>query len=124
MLVIKNTPENLEKNLSPHFVAREFKCKCGACQITLVSGKLLFFLEALRKLWNGPIVVTSGYRCQEHNRSIPNSAIHSWHMSGHAVDLALPLDEDEKQRFIAFCKVTFPWSYEGSTFIHCDTRGN
>lgn len=45
-------------------------------------------------------------------------------MSGHAADFALPLDEIERQRFIAFCKVTFPYSYEGSTFIHCDTRGN
>jgi len=123
MIVIKNTTEELERNLTPHFTGREFRCKCGKCQITLVSGKLLYFCEILRKLWQGPIVVTSGYRCQEHNRSLNNSAVHSWHMSGHAVDFALPLEEDEKQRFIAFCSATFPWSYEGPTFIHCDTRG-
>lgn len=123
MIVVRNNTEDLEKNLSANFKGREFRCKCGKCQITIISGKLLFYCEILRRLWNGPIVITSGYRCQEHNRSINNSAPYSWHMSGHAADFALPLDEIEKERFTAFCKATFPWSYEGSTFIHCDTRG-
>ena len=67
-----------------HFKVDEFKCKhCG--EVTIES-KLIEVLERLREHLGKPVVITSAYRCPEHNREIggvPNSA----HTRGYAVDI-------------------------------------
>lgn len=76
------------QNSTPHFARRELRCRCG-CEQCFMLQDVVAFLEALRKhLGDEPIYVTSGYRCEAHNRDIggaPNSA----HMIGAAVDVLL-----------------------------------
>lgn len=76
--------------VSEHFRLREFECRC--CHRVLLSPRLLFCLEALRAAWGCPILITSGYRCEEHNRrsgGVPRSL----HMVGQAADILVSFPE-------------------------------
>lgn len=68
--------------LSKHFDSSEFECKhCGGLPPGGVSKDFINMLELLRfKLGERPIVVTSGYRCPEHNGAV-GGAPNSLHMS-------------------------------------------
>ena len=123
MIYIRNTPENLKRQLSEHFIAGEFRCKCNNCGLTLIHEYGLHLLTVLRRLYGYEIIFTSGYRCQEHNRNTPNATHYSDHPKGMAWDILLPKENDKKQMLIAFCKVIFPHYYVTSVFIHVSIRG-
>jgi len=67
-------------DLSTNFWSREFRCPCKKCRgkEVLVDDLLLFKLEMVRiALDNKPMIINSGNRCPEYNKSIyghPNSA--------------------------------------------------
>jgi uncharacterized protein YcbK (DUF882 family) len=75
-------------DLSDHFSKSEFKCSCGCGYGTRegdVSEALLDLLERMREEY-GPIRLTSGCRCAQHNAAVggvPNSA----HTRGTAADI-------------------------------------
>ena len=73
------------RTITTHFSDKELDCHCG-CGKT-VSPELLVPLEALRQMIGRPLVLTSGARCEEHNRKIGGQA-GSWHLKGLAVDIA------------------------------------
>ncbi|EHM10766.1 hypothetical protein TheveDRAFT_1648 [Thermanaerovibrio velox DSM 12556] len=63
---------------------RRFKCRCcGECRM---DPRYLKLFDALEDRW-GPLRVTSGYRCQRHNRAVGGVA-HSLHTKGLAADVA------------------------------------
>lgn len=69
----------------PHFIPEEFMCKCGCNQIKL-SDNLLRIVSSIRNQIGVPIIITSGYRCPEHNKKVgghPNS----YHTKGLACDI-------------------------------------
>lgn len=73
--------------LSEHFSYEEFACK-GTGRV-YVDKDLIIRLEALREAMGGhPIIITSGYRSPQHNKSLPNSAKNSLHQFGKAVDIS------------------------------------
>ena len=55
-------------------------------------------LDPLRKLYGKPIIVTSGYRSPEVNRSV-NGATSSQHALGEAVDIIVGSKEENKKLF-------------------------
>ncbi len=55
-------------------------------------------LDPLRKLYGKPIIVTSGYRSPEVNRSV-NGATSSQHPLGEAVDISVGSKEENKKLF-------------------------
>ena len=61
--------------ISKHFKKSEFACKCG-CGIEFeVDAKLLKALDSAREIC-GPLVISSGVRCNKHNKEVggaPNS---------------------------------------------------
>ena len=71
--------------LSKHFKREEFACKCGKCGQDTVDWELLQVLERLRR-HTGPITVTSGNRCYEHNLAI-GGAPKSKHVFSIAADI-------------------------------------
>ena len=81
-----------DMRISEHFRLREFECPC--CRCVQVAPGLVCRLEALRELWGKPIVITSGYRCPEHNVWVKGSP-KSLHMRGQAADVAVPFEEQE-----------------------------
>lgn len=79
--------------LSPHFKLKEFQCHC--CGTVKIHPMLLEALERLRELWGNPIVITSGYRCANHNREV-GGAKESRHMKGFAVDVVCIASEQAR----------------------------
>ncbi|MDD3768852.1 MAG: D-Ala-D-Ala carboxypeptidase family metallohydrolase [Aminobacterium colombiense] len=72
--------------LTPHFNLREFQCSC--CQQVKLWPPLVECLEKLRSLWQEPIVLTSGYRCLNHNKRVGGVA-NSLHVEGRAADVVV-----------------------------------
>ena len=62
---------NNSTQLSPHFNVREFRCSCGSNHETLIASELVDKLEQLYTALNcSKIIVTSGYRCPEHDKAV------------------------------------------------------
>lgn len=87
-----------------YFSPGEFACKCGCGR--LPKEEIMLLADRIRQEWGGPIVVTSGARCnvrrtQLRAMGVP-AAVGSAHNVGLAVDLA-PLD-NRIEAFHQFCK--------------------
>jgi hypothetical protein len=108
---------------SRHFSPQEMACRhCGRLKI---DPKLLDNLETLRATLGGkPMVITSGYRCPEHNRRV-GGAPKSQHMEGRAADVMQT--NHDPHRFKAVAEgigFTGIGTYPASNFIHVDVRPN
>lgn len=85
--MIKTYPFTDNTQLTPNFNAREFKCKCSKVHDTLISDELVSKLEKLyAKLNCSKIIVTSGFRCAEHDKNIGGSGT-GQHTKGNAADI-------------------------------------
>lgn len=71
--------------LSTHFKSQEFACKCG-CGASEVNPKLIELLEQIREVTENPIVITSGRRCEAHNKACKGKP-KSQHLYGNAADI-------------------------------------
>lgn len=73
--------------LSEHFSAGEFRCKCGKAHDFKVDDALVSNLEKLfSKLDCSKIIVTSGYRCVQHDKNVGGSGS-GQHVEGTAADI-------------------------------------
>ncbi|MDO4156005.1 MAG: GH25 family lysozyme [Oscillospiraceae bacterium] len=78
---------NDSTQLSPHFNAREFRCSCGKSHETLLTSELVDKLESLYTALNcSKIIVTSGYRCPEHDKAVGGTSS-GQHTKGTAADI-------------------------------------
>ena len=78
---------NDNHQLSPHFNAREFRCQCGQSHETLIASELVDKLETLYTALNcSKIIVTSGYRCPEHDKAVGGTSS-GQHTKGTAADV-------------------------------------
>jgi hypothetical protein len=77
---------NATIQLSPHFNSREFRCKCGKSHEFKIDEKLIEKLEELHKVLNcSKIIITSGFRCSEHDKKVGGSGT-GQHTFGYAAD--------------------------------------
>jgi uncharacterized protein YcbK (DUF882 family) len=76
--------------MSAHFSINEMQCSCSREHISPppINKILLEVLEELRTSFQKPIIVTSAYRCSEHNASI-DGAKNSFHILGKAADIVI-----------------------------------
>lgn len=78
---------NLNQKIGKYFTAWEFACPhCNEC---LVDDELIIILDSIREEIKSPVIVTSGFRCKEHNLEI-GGAPQSKHMLGIAADIISP----------------------------------
>lgn len=78
---------NEKKQLSEHFNVQEFRCKCGKKHEIKVDEKLIQMLEALFPILGAEkCIVSSGYRCPEHDRKVGGSG-YGQHTKGTAADV-------------------------------------
>ena len=70
----------------PNFKKNEFKCPCGKCNGygDGIASSLLATLQKLRDKY-GKLQITSGYRCESHNKEVGGST-NSKHTKGQAAD--------------------------------------
>lgn len=105
-----------------YFRPAEFACRC--CTRVSMGHDFMMKLDDLRREI-GPIVVTSGYRCPEHNDQVSTTGRHGPHTTGKAADLAI-----ERQR-ARKALVPISLKFEGiglkqhgdGRFIHVDDCG-
>lgn len=73
--------------LSENFDSSEFKCKCcGGLPKNGMNPNLIELLQELRNKLGKSISITSGYRCEYHNRKV-KGAKNSQHVLGNAADI-------------------------------------
>lgn len=73
--------------ITPHFNAKEFRCKCGKVHAFSISNELVDKLEKLYAALNcSKIIVTSGYRCHTHDNNVGGSGT-GQHTLGNAADI-------------------------------------
>lgn len=86
-MAIRTFPFNDRTQLSAHFNVSEFRCKCGKAHDTLLAEELIDKLETLfEKLDCSKIIVTSGFRCSMHDRTVGGSGT-GQHTKGNAADI-------------------------------------
>ena len=107
-----------------YFTEDEMKCKgSGTCEM---DPQFMVKLDALRKKFGKPIIITSGYRSPEYNISIGGSK-NSAHVQGKAADIAVS-HADEYKIIGSAIELGFTGigvSQKGSgRFIHVDTADN
>ena len=70
-MTVKSFSATDNTQLTEHFNAREFRCKCGKSHDFLISDELVSKLEQLYAALDcGKIIVNSGYRCPEHDKAV------------------------------------------------------
>lgn len=104
-------------DLTEHFSAYEFQCKCG-CGERKVSDDLVAKLEIVRQMYGSSIKITSGYRCLEHNTAIGGSPGSS-HIDGEAVDIACSTS-GKRDLLVGFLRTQFTRMGIAKDFIHVD----
>ena len=105
-------------DLSAHFSKSELQCRCG-CGSLFVRPALLDALETVREFAGVPLVITSGYRCPEHNAAAggkPDSA----HLTGEAADIFIPGNKDRFRILQAVFQYGPSRVGIGRDFIHID----
>ena len=107
------------KTIRTHFTDKEMDCSCG-CEKT-VAPELLVRLEALRALIDKPLSVTSGARCETHNREVGGKP-HSWHLKGLAADIACAESNLRIDIVRNAGKLGFNGIGIAKNFIHLDLR--
>lgn len=84
---MKTYPYDSREQISEHFNAFEFKCKCGGNHDFHVSEELVQKLENLRAVLNcSKINISSGYRCIAHDKAVGGSGT-GQHTKGNAADI-------------------------------------
>ena len=94
----------------------------------LGSGKhmdhdLLVMIDRARALYGKPIVVTSGFRTESHNKKVGGVASSS-HLKGLAIDVACVTSKHRFEILTALLEVGFNRIGIADTFIHIDVDKN
>ncbi len=108
-------------DISEHFDRAEFACKCG-CGYNTVDVELVEVLEKVRCSFDAPVTITSGCRCEAHNKAVGGRP-GSQHRLGRAADIVVSVvSPEEVQKFL---KSQYPDSLgigSYAAFTHVDTR--
>ncbi len=83
-----------------HFTREEFACR--HCGLNLIARDFVSRLDELRERFGRPLIVTSGYRCREHNAAVSTTGLNGPHTSGRAADLAVTRGEAYELMRLAF----------------------
>ena len=94
----------------------------------LGSGKhmdhdLLVMIDRARALYGKPIVVTSGFRTESHNKKV-GGVKSSSHLKGLAIDVACVTSKHRFEMLTALLEVGFNRIGVADTFIHIDVDKN
>lgn len=85
-MAIKTYKHNSQTQLSLHFNAKEFKCKCGEVHDIKIDSALIDILEKTRSKLNAKsCTIYSGFRCCKHDKNSGGSGSGP-HTQGYAAD--------------------------------------
>ena len=104
-----------------YFKVREFACKDGS-DFILLSPELLDVLYRIRLHFNAPVMITSGFRTESHNKKVGGTR-DSKHVKGIAADIVVKGVSPSK--VAAYADLLMPDKGgigEYRTFVHVDVR--
>jgi len=108
---------------SQYFDRSEFACKCG-CGFDNINFALIEKLDSISRHFDKQVTITSGCRCDEHNRKI-GGVPDSHHVQGTAADIVVKgVDPYEVAKYameMRFKLMGGVGIYD--TFTHIDVRG-
>ena len=109
--------------ITPNFSVSEMSCRC--CGKEDMDSEFMRMLQELRNEI-GPLRITSGFRCEEHNERISTTGRHGPHTEAKASDILISGERAmllfEKARQIGFSGIGV--SQKGphhKRFVHVDT---
>jgi uncharacterized protein YcbK (DUF882 family) len=107
--------------LSQYFNLKEFECPC--CNTVKLEPYLVNCLDALRIALKCKIIVTSGYRCIEHNKEVCGVRT-SRHLQGRAADVIIQKYDNDTVLKLAR-KIGFKYCYYNmvKAYYHLDIGG-
>lgn len=108
--------------LKEYFRDDEFECKCG-CGLMNIDQGLKGKLNIARHFAHIPFVITSGSRCETHNKKEGGKSTSS-HLKGLAVDIACNTSHDRSTLLTALRQSGFTRIGIAKTFIHVDIDAN
>lgn len=104
-----------------HFNISEFDCKhCGSNKM---KESFLYKIDAARHIAGIPFVITSGYRCAEHNKAVGGTN-DSAHVYGYAADIYIPDSYHRYKAIYGLINAGFTRIGIGKDFIHADNDPN
>lgn len=112
--------------ISKNFVSTEFDCHgAGCCKTTLIDDKLKELIQKIRDHFGKPVVISSAYRCEKHNRNV-GGATKSYHVQGKAADIVVAgVASSEVAKYAESIGILGIGLYETQKdgyFTHIDTR--
>lgn len=118
--------KNSNQKLSKNFSSNEFDCHGkDCCSTTEVDPKLTECLQKIRDHFGKPVNVSSGYRCQKHNKNV-GGATGSRHTKGHAADIYIdgvaPAEIAKYAESIDILGIGLYETDEDGWFVHVDVR--
>lgn len=117
---MKTYSRGANAQLSTNFNSREFNCKCGKCESTLIDTQLVNYLQLIRNHFGKPVTIDSGYRCADHNKAV-GGASGSKHTLGQAADIVVNgVEPKEVAKYAESIGVKGIGLYD--SFTHVDTR--
>ena len=100
-----------------HFKLSEFDCK--HCSKNHMDPDFVRRLDIARGYAGVPFVITSGYRCPEHDKAVGGAGNHP---TGKAADIRCRSGVDRFRILEALYKMGFTRFGIGETFVHVDAR--
>ncbi len=73
---------------SPYFRPEEFTCRCPGDEL-LIESEFLDKLVELREAFERPMLITSGYRCADHNTRVSSTGPRGPHTTGSSADVGV-----------------------------------
>ena len=74
--------------ITPNFSVHEMACKCG-CGRNEMDGEFMRMLQTLRDEMQGPLRVSSGFRCEDHNEMVSTTGRTVPHTLAKATDILI-----------------------------------
>ena len=125
-MAIKTYKKGTATKLSTNFNSTEFDCHgSGCCTSTKVDEDLVKYLQKIREHFGKPVNISSGYRCETHNKNI-GGATNSRHSKGQAADIYIsgvtPAEIAKYAESIGILGIGLYETDKDGHFVHVDTR--
>lgn len=103
-------------NRWPHFNEDEFKCPC--CGGLIIDYPVLDRLEMARVIADVPFIISSGFRCYDHNKQVGSTSRN--HIEGKAADILCLNSHDRIRIMLGLIQAGFRRIGIYQKHIHCD----
>lgn len=109
-----------ERNISPNFKIKEFRCKDGSDKILIDTDFVQNYLQKIRDHFGAAVTVNSGYRTAAYNKKVGGAA-NSYHVKGQACDIVVkghtPLEVARYSQSLGIMGII-----QYNNFVHVDSR--